>query len=101
MEFALGQEGFIDMDIQPDAERGTLESYSIITELSATTAVSDALVQKFGLDVESMEIEWQPHTYSELKDSQDHTNLEDIVTKLKHISDVKAIYTNAKPWIGA
>jgi transcriptional/translational regulatory protein YebC/TACO1 len=100
MEYALEIKGFedieeIDSDEHSEGIEGTeAVQLSIITEPNATKAVSDAIVAEFGLEVETLEIEWQA------KDDmciggEEAELLEQAVEKLREIGSVQNVWLNA------
>jgi YebC/PmpR family DNA-binding regulatory protein len=93
METALDLDGFIDILSPEEGEETEDGRNSVITEPSATKAVADAIVNKLGLEIQSLDIEWQPSDTIELK-TEDYDQIHDIIDKLEDISEVQDVYVN-------
>jgi transcriptional/translational regulatory protein YebC/TACO1 len=94
METALEVEGFIDMVNEEDGPEDSEDrQISVITEANATKAVADAIVKKLGLDIHSLDVEWQPSTVVELQE-EEYEKIQEAVQRLEEISEVQDIYLN-------
>lgn len=94
----VGVDEILDTGIEAgalDIEDGLDGQLVVYTEPSGTRAVSDALANEFGLEVESSEIIWDPNTLVDLESSESVTNLITMIDKLRDISGVQGIYINA------
>jgi transcriptional/translational regulatory protein YebC/TACO1 len=93
MEAALDLDGFIDIVIPEEGEETEESQSSVITEPSLTKAVADAIVDKLGVEIQSLDIEWQPMDTIELK-TEDYDQIHEIIEKLEDISEVQDVYVN-------
>jgi transcriptional/translational regulatory protein YebC/TACO1 len=93
MEFALEQDGFEDIE-EEDVEGGGVQ-ITVITEPNATKAVADAIAGKFGLEVEGLDIEWQPNSEVDVEQGEDLDRLDEMVEQLREVGAVQNVYLNA------
>jgi transcriptional/translational regulatory protein YebC/TACO1 len=93
MEFALEQTGFEDIEEEDMDDVGT--QLTLITEPNATKAVADAIVERFGLEVESLDIEWQPNSEVDVQQGEDLDKLDEMVEQLREMGAVQNVYLNA------
>lgn len=95
METALDLDGFIDI-VGPEEGDETEDSQtSVLTEPSATKAVADAIVEKLGVEISSLDIEWQPSDILEFKeDDPSYDQIQEIIDKLEDINEVQDVYVN-------
>ncbi|QDS76875.1 hypothetical protein FKW77_003659 [Venturia effusa] len=95
METALDLDGFVDVE-GPEEEEVTEDCQaSVLTEPSATKAVADALVKKLGIEIASLDVEWQPTDVLELKeDDPSYDRIRETIEKLEDISEVQDVYVN-------
>lgn len=93
METALELDGFIDILSPEEGEETEEGQNSVITEPSATKAVADEIVKKLGVDIQSLDIEWQPSETIELQ-AEDYEQIHEIIEKLEDISEVQDVYVN-------
>jgi transcriptional/translational regulatory protein YebC/TACO1 len=93
METALELDGFIDIWSPEEGEETEEGQNSVITEPSATKAVADEVVKKLGVEIQSLEIEWQPSETIELQ-AEDYEQIHEIIEKLEDISEVQDVYVN-------
>jgi transcriptional/translational regulatory protein YebC/TACO1 len=95
MEFALEQDGFEDIEEEDvDGLSPGSVHFSVITEPNATKAVSDAIVAEFGVEVDSLDIEWQPNSEVDVGE-EDAEALDQAVEKLREIGSVQNVWLNA------
>jgi transcriptional/translational regulatory protein YebC/TACO1 len=93
METALELDGFIDIVSPEEGEETKDGQIPVITEPSATKAVADAIVDKLGVEIQSLDIEWQPSDTIELQ-AEDCDQIHEIIEKLEDISEVQNVYVN-------
>lgn len=88
MDCALEVEGFEDIE----EEDGAIE---LVSEPNATKAVANAVVDKLGVEVESLEILWQP---VDLVDApkEDAALIEAAVEKIEDMTEVQEVYLNMR-----
>lgn len=87
MEIALEIEGFEDM---VEEEDGVVE---LVTEPNATKAVANAVVDALGVNIENLDIVWQPNDYiNVVKEEQE--NLFSAVDKIQDLTEVREVYLN-------
>jgi transcriptional/translational regulatory protein YebC/TACO1 len=95
METALEQEGFEDIEEEEsDGPNTGAIQFSITTEPNATKAVADTLVAEFGVEIESLEIEWQANSEVEVGGEEAEV-LDQTVEKLREIGSVQNVWLNA------
>ena len=78
-----------------DIEEGLKGRLIVYSEPSATKHVSDVLMSRFGLEVESSEIIWDPNTQADIDSDASVANLVVMIDKLKDNSAVQGVYINA------
>jgi len=89
MECALDVEGFEDMVEEDD---GVVE---LVSEPNATKAVADAVVNKLGVEVDNLEILWQPNDYIDVPAEESET-IFSAVDKIGEMSEVREVYLNVQ-----
>jgi len=87
MECALEVEGFEDM---VEEENAIVE---LISEPNATKTVANTVVEKLAVEVDSLEILWQPVDYINVSE-EDSATIFAAVNKMEEITEVRAIYLN-------
>lgn len=93
METALDLDGFIDIVSSEEGDETEAGQNSVLTEPSSTKAVADAIVNKLGVEIESLDIEWQPSDIIELKE-ENYDQIQEIIDKLEDINEVQDVYVN-------
>lgn len=95
METALDLDGFIDIVGPEEGEETEDSQTSVLTEPSATKAVADAIVEKLGVEITSLDIEWQPSDILDFKeDDPSYDQIQEIIDKLQDINEVQDVYVN-------
>jgi len=93
-ECALEQEGVVDVVNDESSSQGSEDKEAIVlTEPNATKAVADAIVRKLQVNVQSLEIEWQPNTTMDAGE-EDVVKIQEAVNKLEEINEVQDVYLN-------
>jgi transcriptional/translational regulatory protein YebC/TACO1 len=88
MEHALEVEGFEDIE----EDEGMVE---LISEPNATKAVADAVVNTLGVELESLEIVWQPVDLVDAPED-DAALIEAAVEKIGDLIEVQEVYLNMR-----